>query len=150
MVKTSVLSSRWRSLWLWVPRLELSWCHFFNFIAFRSFGNMFFDSNRVSNIHKLKLRLDANGEYYLKSWIDSVVKRKIQRLHVRQARGIHFCEMPLSLYVCETLVSLKLHKLTLVNPEFVSLPCLKILHLKNIVYATERPLLRDLSHPVMS
>jgi len=123
-VKTSVLSTRWRTLWLWVHNLELSFSKFSSFNAFLSFGNWFFDSDRVSCIESLKLSLDGNDASYLKPWIDAFVKRKIQRLHVRLTQG---CEMPLSLYVCETLVSLKLYRLNLVDPEFVSLPCLKIL-----------------------
>ncbi|KAG7632361.1 F-box domain [Arabidopsis suecica] len=94
-VKTSVLSTRWRTLWLWVHNLELSFSKFSSFNAFLSFGNWFFDSDRVSCIESLKLSLDGNDASYLKPWIDAFVKRKIQRLHVRLTQG---CEMPLSLY----------------------------------------------------
>lgn len=45
--------------------------------------------------------------------------------------------MPLSLYVCDSLVSLRLYRLSLVDAEFVSLPCLKILRLKDIVFHNE-------------
>ncbi|KAG7583479.1 F-box-like domain superfamily, partial [Arabidopsis suecica] len=136
-VKTSVLSTRWRTLWLWVPNLELSFSKFPSFTAFLSFGNLFFDSVRVSCIDNLKLYIDGNDASYLKPWIDALVKRKIQRLYVRRTLGGYSHEMPLSLYVCESLVSLKLFRLTLVDVEFVSLPCLKILRLKDIVFHNE-------------
>ncbi|CAA0383492.1 unnamed protein product [Arabidopsis thaliana] len=108
-VKTSVLSTRWRTLWLWVHNLELSFSKFSSFNAFLSFGNWFFDSDRVSCIESLKLSLDGNDASYLKPWIDAFVKRKIQRLHVRLTQG---CEMPLSLYrlvsSCPVLEELKI------------------------------------------
>ncbi|KAL1206628.1 putative FBD-associated F-box protein [Cardamine amara subsp. amara] len=139
-VKTSVLSSRWTSLWLWVPRLELAWWHFDNFNAFKSFGDKFFDSNRSSCIEKLKLAVKENRDYvdddasYLKSWIDAAVKRKIQHLDV-------WCSMdemmPLRLYNCETLVSLKLCDVTLDDVDSFSLPFLKSMQLKFIWYRKE-------------
>lgn len=61
--------------------------------------------------------------------------------------------MPLSLYICETLLSLELYKVVLANVELVSLPCLKIILLKEIVYPNEttfekfvssRPILEEL------
>ncbi|CAH8261675.1 unnamed protein product [Arabidopsis lyrata] len=138
-VRSSVLSARWRPLWLWVPNLEFSFSKFPSFTAFLSFGNWFFDSARVSCIDSLKLSIDRNDAFYsyLTSWIDALVKRKIKHLYVYRTVGGYSHEMPLSLYVCETLVSLKLYRLTLVDAEFVSLPCLKILRLKDIEFHNE-------------
>lgn len=41
-VKTSVLSTTWRSLWVWVPSLKLYSRRFPDTNAFVSFGNSFF------------------------------------------------------------------------------------------------------------
>ncbi|KAG7537802.1 FBD domain, partial [Arabidopsis suecica] len=140
-VKTSVLSTRWTSLWLWVPRLELDSGGFSDFNAFKSFGDRFFDSDRVSSIHKLELTINDNGDgvddtSYLTSWIDNAVKRKVQHLHV-PLPPLHFNEIPISLYICETLVSLKLFLVALPDAEFFSLPCLKIMRLDCITYPNE-------------
>ncbi|KAF3566856.1 hypothetical protein DY000_02016942, partial [Brassica cretica] len=98
-VGTSILSTRWRSLWLWVHRFELSHWEFLDFNAFVSFGNRYFDSTRLSCIHNLKLTIDENEASYLTPWIDALVKRKIQHLCVRRTGGgSSFHEMPLSLY----------------------------------------------------
>ncbi|CAF2325292.1 unnamed protein product [Brassica napus] len=103
-VGTSILSTRWRNLWLWVHRFELSHWEFLDFNAFVSFGNRYFDSTRLSCIHNLKLTIDENEASYLTPWIDALVKSKIQHLCVRRTGGgSSFHEMPLSLYVCETL-----------------------------------------------
>ncbi|CAH8339236.1 unnamed protein product [Eruca vesicaria subsp. sativa] len=57
VVKTSVLSTRWGSLWLWVPSLELNSHDFTDLNAFVSLGHRFFNSDRASLIHKLKLTI---------------------------------------------------------------------------------------------
>ncbi|XP_019086415.1 PREDICTED: putative FBD-associated F-box protein At5g53635 [Camelina sativa] len=137
-VKTSVLSTRWASLWLWVPCLELTPQDFSdNFNAFRSFGNRFFHSDRASFINKFKLFVvDHNDPSYLTPWFDAAIKRKIQHLHV-SCPADSLYELPTRSYTCETLVSLKLDHVTLDGVEFVSLPCLKTMHLKYILYGKE-------------
>lgn len=139
-VKTSVLSARWKSSWLWVPGLDLASWEFPDFKAFVSFSDRFFDSSRVSCIQKVKLTIDKDNGVddasYLRSWIDAAVKRKIQHLDVHCPPGFYY-EMPLSLYICETLVSLKLFQLNVVNAEFVSLPCLKTMYLEDNWYPNE-------------
>ncbi|EOA14412.1 hypothetical protein CARUB_v10027612mg [Capsella rubella] len=142
-VKTSVLSTRWRCLWLWLPSLELDFRKFQIprlISTFVSFCDRFFESNRVLCIHKLKLTIDGS-EYVvardtsnITSWIHAAVKRKIQHLDACYHLYVNPLEMPLSLYTCETLVSLKLDCVLLANTEFVSLPCLKTLSVKDVRY----------------
>ncbi|CAL9243398.1 unnamed protein product [Arabidopsis halleri] len=64
-------------------------------------------------------------------WIDAAVKRKVQQLHLRVKFFLNYCYcgMPVSLYACETLVSLKLESVNLDDVEVVSFPRLKTMHL---------------------
>ncbi|ESQ46458.1 hypothetical protein EUTSA_v10000471mg, partial [Eutrema salsugineum] len=138
-VKTSVLSTRWKSLWLWAPSLELDSNKFPDFNAFASLGDRFFDSNRVSCIDKLELKVyesdnDDVEDYvaYFTSWIDAAVKRKVQHLHVVSLPDEYSFEIPISLYISQTLAFLKLQLVALVSAESFSLPCLKTMHLEEI------------------
>lgn len=144
VVKTSVLSKRWRTLWLWVPELELDSRAFPGLDAFVKFGDRFLDSDRASCIHKLNLTvIDENNKgggddgtsYYHKSWIAAAVKLSVRsnmfNFNFKVVTGISMrCPQ-----VFSTVVSLKLHSVK-VNLDddhdvgFVSLPCLKTLHLK--------------------
>lgn len=128
VVRTSVLSTRWRNLWQRVVGLDLKSRHFQNFSKFVSFTDRFFNYHRDSLISKVCLKICDN--LIITPWIDLVTARGIQHLDIYFVITYTFDLIPLSLYTCETLVHLRLQNVLLVNTEFVSLPCLKIMDLE--------------------
>lgn len=142
-VRTSVLSTRWRNLWQRVVRLDLESCHFQNFSEFVSFTDRFFNYHRDSLISKVCLIICHNLS--ITPWIDLVTARGIQHLDIYFGITYIFDLIPLSLYTCETLVHLRLRHVSLVNTEFVSLPCLKIMDLDVVRCPNEATLERLIS-----
>ncbi|CAA7032701.1 unnamed protein product [Microthlaspi erraticum] len=144
-VSTSVLSTRWRNPWLWIPNVELNSRNFQDINAFVGFGDRFFNPIRVPSIRKLDLVLGRNAstlddESYFTSWIEAAIKRKIQHLHVRCAKEVHLTNNPLRLYSCETLVCLRLCGVILDEEVFDVLPCLKTMCLEKNMYPNEATL----------
>ncbi|CAL9243454.1 unnamed protein product [Arabidopsis halleri] len=141
-VRTSILSTRWRNLWQLVPVLDLQSREIRLFNEFVSFVGRFFDIHKDSCIQKLCLYIsDQAGKSYLTSWIDLVTRRRIQHLDISHSfSSPEFGDISLNQYTCDTLVHLRLSRLTMVNVEFVSLPCLKILHLAFVKYTNETTL----------
>ncbi|ESQ42218.1 hypothetical protein EUTSA_v10013502mg [Eutrema salsugineum] len=145
-VKTSVLSSRWKSLWLLISGLDLDSSEFPDYSAFKSC------------LHKLKLsiRKTKNEQSCVTRWVDSVATPKLEHLDVGYT---YVCRkrlevIPVSLFVCETLLYIKLNRVLLGSFESVSLPRLKTLRLEKNTYAngtclesliSSCPVLEDLS-----
>ncbi|KAL0709730.1 hypothetical protein Bca4012_016708 [Brassica carinata] len=143
-VWTSVLSSRWRHLWKWVPRLELDSFDFPN------------DKACIEHIHKslalqgkpylreFKLTIDHDvfdGEASLyEPCLGRVDIRKLETFQIKNKLGrggFDDFRTRLTLSMCEALVCLKLHFVRLNEFESLSLPCLKIMFLEDVVLPSD-------------
>lgn len=143
-IKTSVLSTRWRNLWLDVPGLDLhsNDLDSFSKAATNNFGNSFLKFNRQTRLQKFKINYDNCKSFgnssQIREWLVTAVDHLgVQHLDFKdQNATCYSCFLPVNIYQSKTLVSLKLQRVVVPkNPEFVfSLPCLKIMHLKKIRY----------------
>ncbi|XP_019097378.1 PREDICTED: F-box/FBD/LRR-repeat protein At5g18770-like [Camelina sativa] len=136
VVRTSVLSSRWRYFWLRVPRLELNISDFPNYDTCVSFLDKFHNGSNLSEFN-LNVERHVLGfkDSVFEPCLSRVLKHKIQRFEVVN-RMYRIQKIPLTLSVCEALVSIRLHMVRLNDFESLSLPCLKIMHLEHVQFPT--------------
>ncbi|CAL9230821.1 unnamed protein product [Arabidopsis halleri] len=145
-VWTSVLSSRWRNLWKWVPTLELDTSDF-PFPCDQTcaaFIDKFLNFQSDSYLREFKLRIDqANFRSDVSLYepcLGVVIKKpNIRHFQVESDLLEHWNtnEIPLTLSVCEALVCLKLHLVRLNDFESLSLPCLKIMYLEDVLFPSD-------------
>ncbi|CAA7027864.1 unnamed protein product [Microthlaspi erraticum] len=116
-VKTSALSTRWKSHWLKAPAIDLTYSDLKSEVVFISFIDRFLESNSESRLRKFKHLDVESSDYYIEPEDGSYPIIEI---------------MPLNLYTSKTLVSLKLSLSGLQDCGFVSLPCLRFMDLVDV------------------
>ncbi|KAL5718457.1 hypothetical protein ACHQM5_011358 [Ranunculus cassubicifolius] len=150
VVATSILSTRWRYLWKYVPGLDFSYCR----KGMDVVDKVLFSRDANSNITKFRLYCDSKWDgSRVNAWISAVVMHKLEELTLT----IHIKEpsiLPPPIFLCKSLTVLKLLYDGVIRlPSSISFPSLKILELESLHftdgYLTENfsscPLLEELT-----
>ncbi|KAF3497625.1 hypothetical protein DY000_02056213 [Brassica cretica] len=149
-VSTSILSKRWKYLWMWLPKLE-----------FRDYSasecrrlQCFLDRNLP--LHRAPViesfRLDVGCSCFkpetINMWILNAVSHCLRELEILyEFYSAKPDIMPSNLFTCKSLVILKLvGEILLDVPPMFSLPSLKTLKLQWVTYFSEETLQRLLSN----
>jgi len=156
---TSILSKRWTHLWCFVPDLDFTktnWKDQESYSRFEKFVFSVLHSREAAGNHSintfiLDIEYDSSelllgGIKNIHKWVDIVVKRKVQNIHLYPHVPLNGEETILpkfpmsSILNCTTLVVLRLRwfNLTVVSDLSIRLPSLKTLHLKEIYFHQQR------------
>ncbi|CAA7062537.1 unnamed protein product [Microthlaspi erraticum] len=131
-VTTSVLSKRWCSLWKHVPELSYSdpSCESEFWRASR-FVEKFLLLHEAPVLDTLTLSLGRNClPSDISTWISIAVSRGLRKLQLYMCRP---CSTPRSLYTCQTLVTLRLQNVIIVDvPLTVCFRSLKCMYLEHV------------------
>ncbi|KAF3611008.1 hypothetical protein DY000_02045214 [Brassica cretica] len=159
-VKTSVVSTRWKNLWLNVPALDLH-CEDFPYReeeeeAVLGFLDRLLEFEPGSRLLKVKVKCGSVEIKGLKDRISTVIHRGPQVVDVESCTKYldpdtetyypYLEFMPLNLYTSKTLVSLKLTYSGVEDPPgFVCMPCLKSMTLVQVHFRDDSSLERLVS-----
>uniref|UniRef100_A0A1J3EIC4 Putative F-box/FBD/LRR-repeat protein n=2 Tax=Noccaea caerulescens TaxID=107243 RepID=A0A1J3EIC4_NOCCA len=156
--KTSVLSTRWRNMWLDVPGLDFDFTSITPPSSKAAAINNVIERLMESRLQTLKMKYDDSNVYLfgISNLITTVINRGVEHLDLESGRCWNITKdftpldlykrrtLPLDIYKSKTLVSLKLGEVELVNPGFVvSLPCLKLMQLENVMCSNGDPLILE-------
>ncbi|KAF2617946.1 hypothetical protein F2Q68_00042422 [Brassica cretica] len=146
-VQTSVLSKRWENLYLSVPGLDLD-CSSIPYYAdemllsFLTFIDKLLEFSPELSLLKVKIKCRNTMIDGFKDRIGTMIDRGIQHLDVMSSTDYYEDTlrdilpvvdfMPMNLLTSKTLVYLKLSSSGLRDPGFVSMPCLRFLHLEQV------------------
>ncbi|XP_048597109.1 FBD-associated F-box protein At4g10400-like [Brassica napus] len=158
-VSTSILSKRWKYLWMWLPKLDYGPrdCSESECEKLRCFLDRTLPLHRAPVIESFSLDLCCSRfkPENINMWIGIAVSHCLRELEMLyESDPAKPIVLPSNLYACKSLVVLKLDGDILLDvPQMVSLPSLKTLKLQSVRYSSDKtlplllskcPLLEDL------
>ncbi|KAH7842259.1 hypothetical protein Vadar_003315 [Vaccinium darrowii] len=148
--RTSLLSTRWKSLWASATTIDLEWypvgVEKDAYSDFMDFVDRVLLLHNDPNLNRFRLRyLGYCKPYRLNSWIGAATKLNVQELDLDLILGFVYV-LPRSLFTSINLVILKIRgDVSLRYPMVVVLPSLKVLHLHTLATLDEDSLKNVLS-----
>ncbi|KAG2315499.1 hypothetical protein Bca52824_018621 [Brassica carinata] len=145
-VSTSILSKRWKFLWMWLPILDFI-DRDDSLLLLKDFIHKNLPLHKAPVIESLRLSLyEVSREKNIKPedirlWVEIAVSRHLRELDVSYSSDKKENMVPNSLFTCKSLVVLKLRFLTLMDvpTSTACLPSLKTLLLELVVYEDDEP-----------
>ncbi|GMY36938.1 F-box/LRR-repeat protein At3g58900-like [Fagus crenata] len=139
-VRTSILSKKWQYLWTSTPKLHFAEGERNERMVFMNFVERALALRDSSKITDFSLSCDVQCDTSrINAWIISVVKHKVQVLHMYLRKFQEPLALPPCLFTCRSLEVLKLkmfHHLKL--PSSISFSSLKILSLWKVIFSDNR------------
>ncbi|EOA14862.1 hypothetical protein CARUB_v10028187mg [Capsella rubella] len=138
VLKTSLLSSRWRNLWKLVHKLEyMDWTgNGDDYARFMLFVDRSLLLNEAPVLESLRFWFISRcNDVDIGFWVRTAVERGLRKFELWPSKFDEPKRLPQSLFTCGTLVVLKLYNVSLEDVKFpVSFPLLKTLHLDCVIY----------------
>lgn len=146
-VKTSILSTRWKYLWVSVPKLDIDDAvlypreiddkHPSKVTSFMNFVGRVLRMRDASNLEKFSLicRISSDASQ-IKLWISDAISHNVRELDLCIVDMISSV-LPKSMFCSMSLTSLKLEVEWIKIPPHVSFPCLKNLHLDYVGFLND-------------
>lgn len=143
-VSTSILSKRWRYLWIYIDKLDFEDDLFYSIQMNEDLMFKFMDFvdnvlvHNLLNIEKIRLLGGDCDAYRIDSWIRAAIKREVKELDMFICPKVPL-EFPSCLFNCESLTVLKLNLACsdLKLPTSTCLPRLKTLRLDSVIFSDE-------------
>ncbi|KAK2976641.1 hypothetical protein RJ640_024175 [Escallonia rubra] len=146
-VKTRLVSTRWKYIWTTLPTLRFEMPRV-DKKPFMEFVEKTLNLRNGMPFQRFSIHCSENNIYdRIYASLCNVVKGGVQELDLRFCDGSKNVRLPWdALMTCRTLVCLRLgHAFVLDVPAEVCFPCLKVLHLRSVVYANDTSLQNLLS-----
>ncbi|XP_062011805.1 F-box/LRR-repeat protein At4g14103-like [Rosa rugosa] len=157
-VRTCVLSTRWKNIWASVPTLDFDQTSFHDPDKFWAFVDSVLLFRHSSNIKKFRLYMKGKDVDHsrINAWINTAIRRNVVELDLLAGHPFlsKLVELPKSLFMCKTLVILRLRSQFITNiPASGCFPSLKFLHVtfySNVIESMRElfsncPILEDLT-----
>lgn len=150
VIKTTLLSKRWRFLWTLVPRLSYDLRLHGNICPkFSQFVDRSLLLHKAPTLESVHFRIGSicyTAESDVGVWVRTVVDRSVRELKISYCSGEEPIRLPKCLFACKTLVVLKLENVSLVDgSSYACFKSIQTLHLVDVKYANDQSLPRIIS-----